>query len=106
MSKHTPGPWYTMAKGDEYQSQISQEGTGKTVALTYTSNDADAALIAAAPDLLAAALRMVQTRRFKGGPNRNEIESADYDLRDAIAKATGTTAAFVDGDARRQPEAA
>jgi len=52
---HTPGPWYEMTKGENnYQSAICEETTGKTVALTYTSNDADARLIAAAPALLAA----------------------------------------------------
>ena len=55
MNQHTPGPWYEMTKGNnEYQSAIAQEATGKTVALTYTSNDADARLIAAAPELLEA----------------------------------------------------
>jgi uncharacterized protein (DUF427 family) len=52
---HTPGPWYEMTKGEnKYQSSICQEATGKTIAVTYTSNDADARLIAAAPDLLQA----------------------------------------------------
>ena len=52
---HTPGPWYEMTKGENnYQSAICEETTGKTVALTYTSNDADARLIAASPALLAA----------------------------------------------------
>jgi hypothetical protein len=52
---HTPGPWYEMTKGENnYQSAISQETSGKTVALTYTSNDADARLIASCPTMLEA----------------------------------------------------
>ena len=51
---HTPGPWYTTAHGESYQSTVSQEETGKTIAVTYTTNNADAHLIAAAPDLLEA----------------------------------------------------
>ena len=50
---HTPGPWYTSAKDDRYQSIICQETNGKTIAVTYTGNDADARLIAAAPDTAA-----------------------------------------------------
>lgn len=51
---HTPGPWHTAARDSDYQSEVTQEVSGKTVALTYTSNDADAHLIAAAPNMLAA----------------------------------------------------
>lgn len=80
---HTPGPWYTMAKGNDYQSPVSQEGTGKTVALTYTTNDADAHLIAAAPDLLAACEAMLEHREC---PTRSPEARL---MREAISKAKG-----------------
>jgi len=70
MNQHTPGPWYETTKGENnYQSAIAQEATGKTVALTYTSNDADARLIAAAPQLLAALKSLVlSTDGIVSGP--------------------------------------
>ena len=83
---HTPGPWYEMTKGENnYQSAICEETTGKTVALTYTSNDADARLIAAAPDLLEVLTRLlwyVDHSNLDGG-------SYTRNARHIIAHATG-----------------
>lgn len=56
MSEHTPGPWYTHRSAVPdwcEQNIIASEPDGVDVALTYRSK-ADAALIAAAPDMLAA----------------------------------------------------
>jgi hypothetical protein len=87
MSTHTPGPWYEMTRGrNEYQSAICQEATGNTVALTYTSNDADARLIAAAPALLEALkdlLMYVDQSSLEGGYHTRNA-------RQAIAQAEGT----------------
>lgn len=86
---YTPGPWYEMTKGDnEYQSQVCQESTGKTVALTYTSCDADATLIAAAPDLLEAIKCAAWELRGGRGVPINSKRIA-RDLEAAIAKAEG-----------------
>ena len=52
MSKHTPKPWYA-AKTGNHQGLVISEATSENVAVTY-NGDEDAALIAAAPDLLAA----------------------------------------------------
>jgi hypothetical protein len=55
-ASHTPGPWYEQpSAGHERhgQSIVASERTGKTIAVVYDGN-ADAQLIAAAPDLLAA----------------------------------------------------
>jgi len=98
MSEHTPGPWYEMTKGNnEYQSAIAQEATGKTVALTYTSNDADARLIAASPDLLRAlkdAQLFIHTL-LCATPDEaldfltNNGEQLEHDCRMAMRKANG-----------------
>jgi|688.fasta_scaffold02276_47 hypothetical protein len=55
-TQHTPGPWYSQpTAGHEThgQSAIASEATGKTVALAY-DGEADARLLAAAPELLEA----------------------------------------------------
>jgi hypothetical protein len=55
-TQHTPGPWYSQpTAGHEThgQSAIASEATGKTVAIAY-DGEADARLLAAAPELLEA----------------------------------------------------
>jgi hypothetical protein len=91
--QHTPGPWYETTKGrNEYQSAICQESTGNTIALTYTSNDADARLIAAAPDILKA-LEFVQYAFLRHAMDPREMGaslSANWELIEAaISKAKG-----------------
>lgn len=88
-TKHTPGPWYTTAKGNKYQAQIAQEPTGKTISVTYTGNDADARLIAAAPDLLAA-LEALVSIIYSEQPNPSvSLRALIPQARAAIAKAKG-----------------
>ena len=55
-TKHAPAPWaYTEGSSPHYQGQVYREDNGHTVAVTYHDEDgANARLIAAAPDLLAA----------------------------------------------------
>jgi hypothetical protein len=76
MSKHTPGEWtYNAALGFiEAQDDI--------LALTFEANAADACLMAAAPDLLAALKSVVAFTGAHGGPYAA--------ARAAIAKAEGT----------------
>jgi hypothetical protein len=49
-TKHTPGPWYPKNTAGDHQGLVIAENTGATVAVTYSVNDA--ALVAAAPELL------------------------------------------------------
>ena len=53
MSKHTPGPWVVKAD-EEIVYGTSPEGEHIVVVYELNTNEADAALIAAAPDLLMA----------------------------------------------------
>lgn len=53
---HTPGPWYE-AKTGNHQGLIVSEANGANVAVTY--DKADALLIAAAPELLDEAMKLV-----------------------------------------------
>ena len=92
MNKHTPGPW-TIADGESrrvYLINHGRDAVGETV-YTETRNPADARLIAAAPDLLAAlkgilrehdALQMAEGRTGDRWP-------AATRARAAITKATG-----------------
>lgn len=88
---HTPGPWYEMTKGEnQYQAEVSQEGTGRTIALTYTGNDADVRLIAAAPELLAALTDLVRLRDATFAATDKAWAIGIVNARAAIAKATAT----------------
>jgi hypothetical protein len=84
MSAHTPGPWkYRPATRTTHQA-IGLGPNGLLVIKNEVS-DADARLIAAAPDLLAAC-------RFAASALSTDpvqVEYAQKGLRDAIAKAEG-----------------
>jgi hypothetical protein len=54
MDKHTPGPWTYHATAGNHDFSVYPEATGRDVALVRDFNEANARLIAAAPDLLAA----------------------------------------------------
>jgi hypothetical protein len=60
MMQHTPGPWVVKAD-EEIVYGTSHEGERIVVVYELNSNEADAALIAAAPDLLAA-LREIKAK--------------------------------------------
>lgn len=110
MSKHTPGPWY--ANG-AYVSKIRDSGYTLPITRVYNQQSgspgiepdmtlaeaqANARLIAAAPDLLAA-LKAVTPHAFghskpgcKGGvrdPENCDVCKAIWAARDAIDKAEG-----------------
>jgi hypothetical protein len=86
---HTPGPWELT----QYGAVVRKDGHGQTV--VYTDNgescingEANARLIAAAPDLLAA-LEMVMDAAEDGG----DMNDIDWDMiRAAIARAEGGAA--------------
>ncbi len=89
MSKHTPGPWQWTQHFDPTIS-IYKDGFGQ-IARLYDSSagtgKANARLIAAAPDLLAALIEIVSADDAHELTQKH-IESA----RAAIAKATGGAA--------------
>jgi len=76
-TNHTPGPWIASVTSSQTQGLIYAEKDGANIAVTYATQDA--ALIAAAPDLLKA-LRIIQA-------NPNDPWSHRVAL-DAMAKAT------------------
>jgi len=110
--KHTAGPWgwsHRETANGNYSTQVYDE-KGKEIAdiawypvtqnnITITSREANARLIAAAPELLealqaAVECGMVPTSTVKdGGANKyaRQVQVADM-IRAAIARATGTTA--------------
>lgn len=82
---HTPGPW-TVESNDGVDFTVLG-GKSSQVRIAVECGERDARLIAAAPDLLAAAIDALETfeRRFPDSPTA-------HDLRAAIARATGADA--------------
>lgn len=93
MNKHTPGPWHVVA--NLVQGKRKPNGDSRTVAMVGSSSedDANARLIAAAPDLLAALEGLAEivneeTTRFPA--NRVVPAGVAYAAAvNAIAKARG-----------------
>jgi hypothetical protein len=56
---HTPGPWYWQPTAGNHDFLICPEGPGNTIAIVRDFDEANARLIAAAPELLAAIQRIV-----------------------------------------------
>lgn len=83
MSKHTPGPWnYKPTSGFDYGSTIYWiPGI-----CTNVDKEADARLIASAPELLAALQLMLE--QFTGTPSTVKDSEARIKAHAAIAKAT------------------
>lgn len=88
---HTPGPWYVQVSEYTGQGLIMSEATGANIAVAY-DGPANAALLAAAPELLAALRELcaaLDAENLADGPG---ISWALALLRDmaqaAIAKAT------------------
>jgi hypothetical protein len=90
-AKHTPGPWFTTKSSDH--NAICHVGRrwiiGSTLALSHFGDvDADAKLLAAAPDLLEALKNVIAGLSM--GDDEGLIEYAEQMIaaRAAIAKAT------------------
>ena len=86
-TKHTPGPW---SIGD---STIVYDDNGYEIAFIYKNENiehapANAKLIAAAPELLAA-LQYVEEHRKNGYMRGDQFKFMDKIILPAIAKATG-----------------
>ena len=91
--KHTPGPWYCTSENDSVTGQVSTKPVGYgsygDIALTFGDDaKANARLIAAAPDLLAALNEIASWGDGGVGPHMDEPGAACI-ARAAIAKATG-----------------
>jgi hypothetical protein len=87
-TSHTPGPWLHIGQGDVVARSDKYCGGEKDIASVFlTRNDEDEAnanLIAAAPDLLEA------LKRLMGGTTTlQDAQEAAQEARAAIAKATG-----------------
>jgi hypothetical protein len=85
MTQHTPGPWtvHTNFAAATYTVFDEDGNYGETDGDTLTAN---AALIAAAPDLLAALTQWAEFAEQNGG---DEAYSFNAATRAAIARATG-----------------
>lgn len=92
MIKHTPGPWYYAGLAGDHDFGIYPESTGRDIALVRDFNEANARLIAAAPDMLAALenARNVLAGLACGDLTRIHRSSPTLEeVREAIRKATG-----------------
>ena len=93
-AQHTPAPWYWAdnAPGAPKNYRMIVDADGFTIAEPSPMGEADARLIAAAPDLLNALLR-IQARADYGKDNPRKQTDVLFDIlelsRDVIAKATG-----------------
>lgn len=83
MSTETKHSWYVGSTGN-HQGLVVEETTGRNVAVAYEK--ADAPLIAAAPELLAALITMVEQIR---------IAIADGQTQESIANQFGVTQSTV-----------
>jgi hypothetical protein len=97
---HTPGPWFV---GNKFTISTRSNDDDQTfdmlipIADVYGENRVeDARLIAAAPDLLSAAVELLAAAEFSAS-TVDHVEAmlrygeADHALREAIAKAKGVT---------------
>lgn len=108
MSGHTPGPWTVERHSGAYHVHYGEEGNGaECCAVHYASGvhadreraEADAALIASAPELLAALRAMLAAVESEHGadflpfsasfPGFEEANAAVLAARSAIARAEG-----------------
>jgi hypothetical protein len=94
MSKHTPGQWYRTGYQGSNIAVQGADGAPASIALVNTyrdEGDANARLIAAVPDLLAAcekALTFHDRYCDRVGPTDGWARAVHDALRSAIAKAT------------------
>ena len=88
-TKHTLGPWYATNAAGDAQGLVIAETTGANIAVTYRPEDA--ALVAAAPDMLAALRDAYAHITLLGSGEQPPLSNAEMCnvLGDALAKATG-----------------
>ena len=85
--KHTPGPWETAGECEYVMSRHAPSGATNRVICENVFSDADARLIAAAPELLAA-LHAIKAAIEAPGSYRDTVNAVDRITQAAIAKAT------------------
>lgn len=93
---HTSGPWsFCFEGGSRYEVDSPTQPFGRRYVATV-QGEANAALIAAAPDLLAALTRLLDIAEDQTGvradTDEGEMAAAQRDARTAIAKARGGAA--------------
>ena len=92
-TQHTPGPWMRGATGtpDWAKQYLVYTEAGRDIALVYDGDNAEAnaSLVAAAPDLLAAALDTVAAWDHENGGGPVVVPPHILALRDAIRQAKG-----------------
>ena len=89
MNRHTPGPWTYLPRDGSVKPVVirGREGGFQVFGLSADREDADAQLIAAAPDMLAALQRIAEYPRQRN--DELSIAGARAIAAAAIAKATG-----------------
>ena len=95
-AEHTPGPWDHMPLAGKHDREVYEDEAGQPVAIVRGNHIPNARLIAAAPDLLEAAIALssVAEDHFRmlpdDGPEQDYLMSEVIaPARDAIAAATG-----------------
>lgn len=90
--KHTPGPWKTAGHGNG-RGELPIRANGKTIAIIRDAGRlADAHLIDARPDLLAALQAMLEVNDKRKHPLGAPDEGIGYDAAQAISKARAAIA--------------
>lgn len=82
VAKHTPGPWIYYPNADYF---LVDGGPGQTRGIAKTYDEDNAALIAAAPELLEALKTAKLCLRENRGPSMDEFRQ----IQTAISKAEG-----------------
>lgn len=94
--EHTPGPWRIEARKviGRYHGEAQNAYLNPPVVAGIVKREADRALIAAAPELLEAARKALESLNalIASGAAGNEDEDAAYALETAIDSATGVHA--------------
>lgn len=91
MTGHTPGPWDYQATAGNHDFSVYGGETGRDIALVRDFDEANARLIAAAPDLLAFAQYVAARppKASRGMTAREELEHITEMARAAIEAAEG-----------------
>lgn len=87
MSKHTPGPWAVVSGHDWHSGQ--QYGVKDVAPLNHTITEANANLIAAAPDLLEALENMMDMIGLSSSSPNPAVRDLIKKSLSAIARAKG-----------------